>query len=320
MNSETQRWPTSLSMEKAVRAQEHSHGLSEDTKHRSHLRVNAQIEHDLGALKPPLSTTVRYDAREIRIQGLRQRHLAVLMTILHRCLLEADYIRASRAWGMLLRSERYGQSADLRGQCRWGLGAEILLYCSGQCSQQNQSETHTGVDSDISETLQGPEFQLSVEGFERARRYYERLAVQYPYRKAFPLAIGAPDFYYAMFGLWIDVVQGRCTPAIHAEHKSGSGMDYDNGLSTAIQDEVTDSLGGVRRRTLQCARDIISRLDKLLVSPQYSNHVRFLRLRENVLLWIGDLSSMDISLGVRSDSDYERKDSQDNGWDIASTE
>ncbi|TGZ85044.1 hypothetical protein EX30DRAFT_392431 [Ascodesmis nigricans] len=53
--------------------------------------------------------------------GLRKKHFAVLTTVLYKCLLEHDWARAKRAFGLLIR----GQDIDIR--CIWGVGLDILL-------------------------------------------------------------------------------------------------------------------------------------------------------------------------------------------------
>jgi hypothetical protein len=54
-------------------------------------------------------------------RSLAKRHLAVLTTVLYRCLLEGDYGRAERAFACLLR----GKEVEIRAV--WGVGLELLL-------------------------------------------------------------------------------------------------------------------------------------------------------------------------------------------------
>ena len=58
--------------------------------------------------------------------GLKQSHVAALSQLMHRCLRQSDFIRAGRAFGMLLRTEVRGLQPDIRQQDLWGIGAEIL--------------------------------------------------------------------------------------------------------------------------------------------------------------------------------------------------
>ncbi|KAF2035147.1 hypothetical protein EK21DRAFT_96922 [Setomelanomma holmii] len=117
--------------------------------------------------------------------SLRKQHLNVLSTLMHRCLLEQDYERAGRAWGMLLRTQvTGGHLVDPRNHGRWGIGAEILLRKEA-LSQPDQQNLHPGI--------------FSEQGFELAREYYERLIIQYPNRKTAPNALDERSFYPAMF-------------------------------------------------------------------------------------------------------------------------
>ena len=121
---------------------------------------------------------------------LHIQHLGVLTTILHRSLLEGDFVRAGRAWGMLLH-ERFGKDpVDIRHGGRWGIGAEILF---------RQTTAGTNTSNKTSHIFTRP-------GFEAAKAYYERLIIQYPSRSARSSASSSLQFYPAMFSLWVYVV------------------------------------------------------------------------------------------------------------------
>lgn len=68
-----------------------------------------------------------YPPQSVQETNLRFQHLGVLTAIVHRCMLEGDYVRAGRAWGMVLRENYRSFSMDVRNEDRWGVGAEILL-------------------------------------------------------------------------------------------------------------------------------------------------------------------------------------------------
>src|SRR5690242_3199393 len=71
----------------------------------------AKIQKELAAPPSRLftvnSTASRGDhsSRPTESGNLRRRHLDVLSTVMHTCLLQGDYDRAGRAWGMILRTQ-----------------------------------------------------------------------------------------------------------------------------------------------------------------------------------------------------------------------
>lgn len=258
-------------------------------------KVRRQIEDDLAALKPPLYISARSsDANGSNlcgVSGLRQRHLSIVTAILHRCLLEGDYVRAGRAWGMLLRTENGGHSMDLRSNGRWGLGAEIILQRERQLFRKDQVDEHTSSHQEDYDVDRGPEALFTSEGFEKAKDYYERLGLQYPYRKSFPTAIGPLEFYYAMFGLWIYTVEEqRLRELASIEKVASEAIDGD------VSGSESESHGSRRRvviyrETSRRAREIATRLDELFSSPPYSDSTAFRKIQDMVTLWIDDLSS-----------------------------
>ena len=220
--------------------------------------------------------------------GLRRQHVAVLTAILHSCMLKEDYVRAGRAWGMLLRMEVDGQSFDLRSNGLWGVGAEILIFRDGQL-RSSQAEEAEAYQKHQEESL-NPQFRppgrrfislFSRHGFQKAKEYYERLILQYPYRKAAPTAVSSLDFYPAMFSFWICCLQ-----------------DQGKMLSKSAQEAARTSLGqelhakvhtNVRDNALEQASEISTRLDELLVSPPYLDDARLWKLRGMIALWEADL-------------------------------
>ena len=215
--------------------------------------------------------------------GLRKQHLAVVIAILHRSLLAGNYVRAGRAWGMLLRAEAEGRSMDVRKYGRWGIGAEILLFRETQLKRKRtepegpeEHEKYHPATRDNFGAHQNPPTLFSQEGFSKAKDYYERLILQYPYRKTMPNATSSMQFYPAMFGLWIYAVQET--------HKSI--LTGDDGRSA---DHESINSRKIRVMTLQSASEIAIRLDELLVSPPYSDQAELWRLRGMVALWTADL-------------------------------
>ena len=212
--------------------------------------------------------------------GARQHHLAVLTVIMHQSLLQHDFVRAGRAWGMLLRSEANGHSMDLRSGYRWGLGAEILLRRQRQLSQAS-NQTSSAFEIGLSAT-ESPDQYINSDGFEKARQYYNRLSLQYPYYKSFPNAIGPLDFHFAIFSLWIyvsanqeawDAGVNRAAPAYAARSQ--------------LEQEITEDC---QKEALRRAREISQQLDGLLSSPPYSDSEMFRKLKAMVDLWTADLA------------------------------
>ncbi|KAK2741532.1 hypothetical protein FQN55_008286 [Onygenales sp. PD_40] len=254
------------------------------------------IETELSQLSPPVFTYQPASQTSLRLQ-----HLAVITTILHRCLLEGDYIRAGRAWGLILRDGVRGHNIDPRAGGRWGIGAEILLRSDSHPSATDASARSTGMGYEENHYSQRQWFTRS--GFERAKRYYERLALDYPYRKAAPGALGPLDFYPAMYGLWISLVQEESQAAREAALEIGGMDDYDpsaDNMSISSDlprhnNQKNDMIAEARQKELAEAEQIAAELDGLLVSPPYSDSYELLRLRGMISLWIGDLYVSSVS-------------------------
>lgn len=223
---------------------------------------------------------------------LHLRHLGVLTAILHRCLLEGDFTRAGRAWGMLLRERIGGHLIDIRLEGRWGIGAEILFR-----QPPRESRAKTPEPAGISDK---PLF--TRQGFEAAKAYYEGLIIQYPYRKYAPNSVSSVHFYPAMFSLWIYVVDAESTNAREAAENEEDDDAASDNLSEAgdvsmsevdgIEDQnrkLSTRIAQIRSKELTEALEIAARMDELLISPPYSDSPELLQLRGMVALWIGDL-------------------------------
>lgn len=161
--------------------------------------------------------------------GLRQQHLDVLTSLLHRCILEKDYRRASRAWGMLLRMEVNGHPLDIRAQERWGIGAELLLHGGNDLRSHvapEESETR-----ELGERLQDQSADSFQSGLMKAKDYYERLILQYPFRKSAADSTSSLTFYPVMFGVWIHSIQLRyklIMAKLLQNHNLGNDIDTEN--------------------------------------------------------------------------------------------
>ncbi|KAK2834906.1 hypothetical protein FQN49_006795 [Arthroderma sp. PD_2] len=270
--------------------------VNKPRKKRGKIINNRQrIEKDLSQLNPPLYLA---GGNPTKKNTLRLHHLNVITTILHRCLMQGDYIRAGRAWGLILRDNFGGHPADVRNSGRWATGAEILLWNDhgqGELEETENVDGKVGVNSKW----------FTRAGFERAKEYYERLIIQYQYRKVAPNALGPLHFYPAMFGLWISVSQEESQRArddaelTDNSNESVAGSDgYHDRMSITSDHaegrklttgERTKVHTAARMKELEEAQQIAAQMDELLVSPPFSDSHELLRLRGMVSLWIGDL-------------------------------
>ncbi|KAL8999111.1 MAG: hypothetical protein Q9169_001999 [Polycauliona sp. 2 TL-2023] len=208
---------------------------------------------------------------------LRQQHYAVLTSLLHRCLMERDYMRASRAWGILLRLEIHGHPLDIRAQERWGIGAECLLHANGN-----------------------DKAQPSLENLMRAKDYYERLILQYPYRKHSPDVVSALTFYPVTFGIWIYAVQLRYQIAVsesvgrsRGDGSSGAVRVSENEVERLVSTFPSTPTGALlieaRRVAVEEANEVIKKLSELLISPPYSDHSGLWKTQGMLYLWLSQM-------------------------------
>ncbi|KAI9367222.1 extracellular mutant protein 11-domain-containing protein [Aspergillus egyptiacus] len=259
----------------------------------------------LSSLSPPI-----YPPQSAAHQGnIRLHHLSVLTTVLHRCLLDRDYIRAGRAWGLIIREHFGGNPIDVRTEDRWGIGAEILLR------QDRQKSDESGrFDGDLLHGDDGSSRLLFTrKGFEDAKKYYETLIIQHPYQKTAPNAISALHFYPALFGLWIYVAQEESTAARRGLQERDSGSlretwdDEDAGSEVDSQNggwETYQRLAaGIRANELTEAQKIAARMDEIISSPPYSDNPEILELRGMVSRWIADLFVSSLPAGKRDDKE-----------------
>ncbi|KAJ5666892.1 hypothetical protein N7462_011301 [Penicillium macrosclerotiorum] len=277
-----------LSLDQELPGGNFPHGPAKDSRSAKGKRRSHHFR-DLSTLSSPI-----YPPRSPSHQdNVRLQHLATLTAILHRCLLQRDYIRAGRAWGLLMREEFRGFPADVRNEGRWGIGAEILL-------RRGQTETPTGshrLSSDPPSTDDRTSLPFTKKGFADAKEYYERLILNHPFTKSVPHAISALHFYSAMFGLWVYVTQEESNAARHNinlnEEDSSEELSDQESSDGFGPNELTGKkralVAAVRVQELQQAQKIASRMDMLLASPPYSDSLELLELRGMISLWIGDL-------------------------------
>ncbi|KAI9839305.1 MAG: hypothetical protein M1819_003300 [Sarea resinae] len=261
----------------------------------------------LASLSPPLYGPDA-DASSAGVRSgtkLRMRHLAVMTAILHRSLLDGDFVRAGRAWGALLRTEMAGRGMDIRAGGKWGIGAEILLrrsVPSQRFESNGQDEEDDTSSPRLSDTAEedssSPPGWFSKDGFEKAKEYYERLILQYPFRKGFPGEISPLQFYLAMFGLWIYSIQqdsrtSRQKIDLSRRDDSEGQMSEDEQPLSSDQrdnkDRKHEQYEEVRLEELKQAQELAARLEELLLSPPYSDDWQLWHLHGMIALWVGDL-------------------------------
>lgn len=257
-----------------------------------------QISDELATLKPPLyiatgGLPIFSTEKSASSIGLRQHHLKIVIAVLHRSLLERNYIRAGRAWATLLRAEQHGQSMDLRASDRWGVGAEILMQRELQMVQETLD--HKCRDSSKSNSS----LCIKPETMDKVKEYYERVLLQYPYRKAFPNVLGTLNFSIAMFSLWIHTVKEWSSVALKSAGSFNEDIDeaeaeadgsVQSSSAAAIEPYRYQKNRIIKEDSLKIAYEISARLDGLLVSPPYSDNAQIWKLCGEVSLWIADLS------------------------------
>ncbi|KAH7121193.1 hypothetical protein B0J11DRAFT_59556 [Dendryphion nanum] len=252
---------------------------------------STRIQQELARLDPPLfAVNATSESRPVdradEVPALKQTHLGVLTTIMHRCLLEGDYQRAGRAWGIILRTQMAGLPIDPRSHNHWGIGAEILL----RRDSQHQPTTISNGDALAPDEQLPPnqDHPYSEKGFELAREYYERLIVQYPNRKQHRHVVDERTFYPAMFSLWIYEVSEK-TRRAKSEHDEHADISF-NDSNDMLVGYLPGRFDKIREDELAQAKEIMQRLDHIIVSPPFDKHADLLQMRGMVGLWVGDLT------------------------------
>ncbi|CAD0090543.1 unnamed protein product [Aureobasidium vineae] len=258
-------------------------------KQKSRQPLSNTLQNELATLNPPLY--VPPPGEQDSTSSLRRHHLGVLTTILHTSLLKHDFVRAGRAWGMILRTSVVGRPFDVRTHGRWGIGAEILMR---KFSPQNDSQEELGNASTISD-----------QGLEAARDYYERLILQFPFQKTNPNAVSSLTFYPAMFGLCIYEIQQKCTRALRSVRNSSPEVDRSDSELEPTQDQGSEGIAAIKRSELDSAARLAARMDELMLSPPFDTYPLLLQLRGSVALWLADLYT---TTAESNDGDDENKE------------
>ncbi|KAI9796109.1 MAG: hypothetical protein M1835_004649 [Candelina submexicana] len=288
------------------------------------------IRSELASLNPPLYVPIKSRIRSTKRStpagesGLRRQHLSVLTTLLNRLLCEGDFARASRAFGLLLRSHGVGGAdVDIRKQGYWGIGAEILFRRDRTTAgQKKTSKSENYEEGGCDRAVKASNMTFNKEGFAEAKDYYERLILQYPYRKTAPNATSALDFYPAMFGLWIYATQQEFKIARKlldegSEESEKQGTEDDEDVDGEEKEALSpiqrmqhenqqyEQRDEIRRSEMQQAEEIAARLDELLLSPPYSDSPELRQLQTSLSLWIADLAVPEVPPVHGSEDDQE---------------
>ncbi|KAL2061929.1 hypothetical protein VTL71DRAFT_7307 [Oculimacula yallundae] len=253
---------------------------------------------------------------------LRNQHLSVLTTILHRCLGEGDIQRAGRAWAMLLRMQISGRGVDIRSNGYWEIGAGLLVR-----SLDKKRKYSYGDDDSDREEEAIPEEDTSTEmrwgskeGLEQARNYYERLILEFPYNRQYQRSVSALDFWPAMvgceiYGVQIEQKQGLRKIDLQEEKddeddgSGGESLDSDESEEEDLEEDVFEvnqrrkekvrqkraekcwvTRDQVRQTALVASETIAAKMDEVMTIPPYSDSHNLMRLRGMLALYIGDLS------------------------------
>ncbi|KAI0020225.1 hypothetical protein F4780DRAFT_792102 [Xylariomycetidae sp. FL0641] len=251
-------------------------------------------EEEAGKARPPLPP--------------RLRHLASLTAILHRCVAEADYARARRAFALLTRSP----GVDVRLGGLWALGAEVLMRSgSGSGSGSSSSSASSPPPPPADEAAEPAEDGVG-EGAQpwgggggpaataAARAYLSALIATYPAESSSSSSSSSPDardFWPALLGIEVYGIAAELRHSLqqleHDEEEDfGDPMDEDD-------DDDEDALAHARAARRWAAHDeargrtaaVAARLDELLLGGgrAWRGHAALLRLRGHVALFAADL-------------------------------
>jgi hypothetical protein len=238
---------------------------------------------------------------------------------------------------------------DIRGSGYWGIGAELLIRGNvapprkQRKADSEEDENEVGDKEDAEDESESepegedmqPELNELITGEKRwgtrvglrsAKSYYERLILQYPYKRQFPGAVTALDFWPAMVGCEIYGIQWEQKAGLQRisdeEERSddsdsgvlsdGSGA-YNDGWEAEErrskrrrqrkEERWWQERDSVRQTALSASEKIAKRLDGLMNTPPYSDSHVLLRLRGMLALYIGDLSVP--ALPIEDDDDIE---------------
>lgn len=250
------------------------------------------------------------------VQNYKLNHLEVLVTILMRCLEKGDIGRASKAWALLLRSTVSGHAIELRESGFWGIGAELLI--------------RAGEDATVSDdpSASGNKSWGTDAGLRRVKSFYERLILQYPFKRQYADSMNALDFWPAMIGCEVYGIQETHSRALSALQREEEDVESEEFVQTQepitqegesmeeAHDRVDQELrrtwrrrrrDEIRLRSLEAMQRVAAELDKIMDLPPYSEAQALLRLRGMISLSVGDLhvpAEGEEDEGLEEDDEY----------------
>ncbi|MCJ1378348.1 hypothetical protein MMC17_001445 [Xylographa soralifera] len=281
-----------------------------------------ELGQELTFLNPPLACPTgpcHLSPPDGRRSGLKQQHLVVLTTIMHKCLAQGEYMRAGRAWGMLLRAEVKGHPPNIRSNGLWGLGAELLLQRSILLEQYDNPRRRNREESGKPDHNEGTiEFnhnlvkaQFSRQSFEDAKAYYERLILQFPWRKWLPDALNSLQFYPVMFGLWISFTQDQYLSALARKTQDFEDPSDGDSLSGHLNSDArSKERHSIRNISMQSFEAIAERLDELLLSFPYSESDALWRIRAMIAQQMSDLSKEEAGIDPQDEEEVTENGSE----------
>jgi hypothetical protein len=196
------------------------------------------------------------------VRSLSKRHLAVLITILYRCLLEGDYARAERAFACLVRYK----DVDIRAV--WGVGLELLL-------RRGDKDDSTGLKDAV--------------------EYLERLVLFYPYNPRLHSqhpVLHRPD----APPVKKDGKKRKKEPPPTRERlpPNPSAIEFQPALFSLLIEgsrwrDVAAPQGDEEELQITRPERIRERLEELMLTPPWSDMVALVCLRGMVCLWMADI-------------------------------
>jgi len=245
-----------------------------------------------GEINPPIYSIQSLNHENRYSTSLQKQHVSVMTSILHQSLLRKDYERAYRAFALLLRLPNSEASLSLRTGGQWGIGAEILL----RHLPVSRSKTANDNDDDLVSDGNDKSIKVGINkemlNLKQVRDYYEAFILQFPFNKVWPDAVDARTFYPVLFSIWIYEVSESARLAcrkLRVEHQNAEDEEDDDDDEKEESEEVAESLIEIKRTELTRAKEIVTRLQEIIVSPPYDRFVPLLRIRAMLSLWIADL-------------------------------
>ena len=232
----------------------------------------------VGGTKKSVDGTTKADGGTKKRSAWKTTHFDVLFEVMRVCQLKGDNDRAARAWGMIMRTRMRGRPFDLREDERWVIGANLLQNSRHHSSSNQYTPGQSYYDSPI-------------HGLELARDYYERLILQYPYRKMRPNAVDCRIFYPPLFNVWFRSVfekAKRAREELETKLQRARTANVSSEGATTAEDARAQE-EAINERESASAREICERLDQLVLSPPFDKDADILLYRVLVGVWLSKL-------------------------------